>query len=198
MGKQSHLIGIGWCGGNLILEKRHGIGLELLKTVQKSITINIVKKPQQVKRTIILTKGAVNMTGKHFFEIYNFDYHDGDVSDVSFIYNDMLLTVNRCPMKLVSKEDENSLFMRLKFKNVSELWLWDDDKNYTADVLWEDMWKQASIKDVINEFDNGACCWIDAAFYENEMVVFDYLLRFQCDDVEILEARTNPEYFGTY
>ena len=156
----------------------------------------MVKKPQQIKRTIILTKGVVNMTGKEFFEIYNFEYHDGNVSEVSFIDKDMLLTVIRCPTKLWSKEDENSLFMRLKFKNVSEFWLWNDNKKYASDTLWEDMWKQASIKDVIKEFDNGACCWIDDAFYNNEMIVYDYLMRFKCDDIEILESRTNPEYFG--
>ena len=156
----------------------------------------MVKKRQLTKKIITLIKGVVNMTGKQFFEVYNFDYHDGNVSDVNFIDKDMVLTAIRCPIELDSKEDENSLYMRLKFKNVSDLWLWNDDENYTDDTLWEDMWKPASTKEVIDKFDNGACCWIDGAFYDNEMVVYDYLLRFKCDDIEILESRTSPEYFG--
>lgn len=109
----------------------------------------------------------------------------------------MLLTVTRCPMILRSKEDENSLFMRLKFKNVFDFWLWNDYKNYTSDTSWEDMWNQASILDVVKKFDNGACRWIDDAFYDNGMIVYDYALRFKCDDIEIIESRTNSEYFGS-
>lgn len=137
------------------------------------------------------------MTGEKFFETYNFIYHDGTVSDVVFENSDMLLTVVRCPICLQSKEDENSLFQRLRFRNVSDIWLWNDDKDYKDDVLYEDMWVAASISDVKGRFDNGACCWIDDAFFEDGRFVYDYLIRFKCDDVEILESKTNPEYFGS-
>lgn len=135
------------------------------------------------------------MKAEDLFKIYNFEYHDGNVSDVVFDADDMILTVIRCPMTLKSKEDEESLFQRLKFKNVSDIYLWKDDETYTSTTLWEDMWKTASKEDVEGIFVNGVHNWIDDAFYDNGMVVYDYLLRFRCDDVEVLETRTNPEYF---
>ncbi len=134
------------------------------------------------------------MKAEEFFQIYNFEYHDGNVSNVIFDADDMILTVIRCPITLKSKEDEDSLFQRLKFKNVSDIYLWNDDKIYTSSTLWEDMWKTASQKDVEDIFANGVHSWIDDAFYNNGMVVYDYLLRFKCADIEILESRTNPEY----
>lgn len=137
------------------------------------------------------------MTGKHFFEIYNFQYHDGNISDVCFEDGDMILSVTRCPLELKSKEDANSLFQRLRFKNVSNFWLWNEEKNYTSGVSWEDMWIPSSIRDVGEAFRNDAAYWIDDAFFDSGMVVYDYQMRFKCEDIEIVESRTNPEYFGT-
>ncbi len=134
------------------------------------------------------------MTGEKFFEIYNFEYHDGRVFDFHFENNNMFLTVVRCPTSIKSKNDENSLFQRLKFKNVSDIWLWNEEKDYSLDTPWEDMWKPSSVEEVEKEFKNGSNCWIDDAFFENGRIVYSYLLRFKCDDIEILESRTNPEY----
>ena len=136
------------------------------------------------------------MNGKEYFEKYNFEYHDGSVFDICFEGADMLLSVVRCPMRLRSKEDENSLFQRLKFNNATEFWLWDHNKTLSGKITWDEMWKSATADDICRECSDGRACWIDDAFFENGMVVYDCMMRFKCDGIEILESRTNPEYFG--
>ena len=133
------------------------------------------------------------MNGKKIFETYPFEYHDGNISDVTFIDNDMILSVTRCPMFIKSEEDKNSLFQRLKFKNASNFYLWNDDKNYQDESQWSEMWKRATKEEVRKELQNS---WIDDAFFKDGMVVYDYAIRFSCEDIEILESRTNPEYFS--
>ncbi len=136
------------------------------------------------------------MDGNQFFETYNFVYHDGTVSNVRFEGDDMVLTVIRCPMKLESKEDENSLYQRLRFKNVTDFWLWNEDKKFSDSTEWESMWKPVSKNEIEEIYKEDVYCWIQDAFFDNGRVVYDYLMRFACDDIEILESRTNPDYFS--
>ena len=136
------------------------------------------------------------MTGEQFFEKFPFEYHDGTVSDVRASGNDLVLSVTRCPISLRSEEDKNSLFQRLKFKNVTDIWLIDDEKKRISTLTWEEMWKSVTLTDVVNILNDDGDYWMNDALMDNGMFIFDFLLRFRFDDIEILETRTNPEYFA--
>ena len=136
------------------------------------------------------------MTGEQFFEKFPFQYHDGTVSNVRVLGNDLVLSITRCPFSLQSEEDKNSLFQRLRFKNVTDIWLLDDKKMHISDLPWEDRWKSATLAEVVDTLNDEGNYWINDALMDDGMFLFDFLLRFRFDDIEILASRTNPEYFS--
>ena len=75
------------------------------------------------------------------------------------------------------------------FTNVTDFWIWNDEKCLSGDELWEEMWISIENNEISNTLSAFLPNYIGESDFIDGRVVYDECIRFKCDDIVILDSR---------
>ena len=75
------------------------------------------------------------------------------------------------------------------FTNVTDFWIWNDDKLYINANMWEEMWIPIDDNEISDTLSAFLPNYIGESDFIDGRVVYDECIRFKCDDIIILESR---------
>ena len=133
------------------------------------------------------------MTFEKYCAMFPYSFHDGTADCGKYQNGNLELVVARCPGPAKNEEDDNSRYLRLVFTNVTDFWIWDDDKFYLSDDMWEEMWISIDNSEISNILSSFLPKYIGEGDFIDGRVVYDECIRFKCDDIIILESRALRE-----
>ncbi len=133
------------------------------------------------------------MTYEKYCELFPYSFHDGCADHAKYQADNLELVIMRCPGEPKNEEDENSRYLKLTFTNVTDFWIWNDDKCCLNDDMWEEMWIPIDINGIGDTLSSFLPHYIGESDFIGGRVVFDECLRFKCDDIIILESRALNE-----
>lgn len=133
------------------------------------------------------------MTFEKYCKLFPYSFHDGCADHPKYQNGSLELLVTRCPGEPINEEDNNSRYLKLLFTNVSDFWIWDDNKTCQSDDMWEEMWIPIDRNEIISTLSVFLPQYIGESDFIDGRVVYDECMRFQCDDIIILESRELKE-----
>jgi len=133
------------------------------------------------------------MTYEKYCKSFPYSFHDGCANHAKYQDGNLELVIMRCPGEPKNEEDENSRYLRLLFTNVTDFWIWNDDKCLTCDELWEKMWISIENDEITGTLSEFLPNYIGESDFIDGRVVYDECIRFRCDDIVILESRALKE-----
>ena len=129
------------------------------------------------------------MTFEKYCKLFPYSFHDGCADHAKYQDGNLELVVMRCPGKPQNEEDKNTRYLRLMFTNVTDFWIWNDDKLCLNADMWEEMWISIDKNEIINTLSAFLPQYIGESDFIDGRVVYDECIRFKCDDIIILESR---------
>ena len=129
------------------------------------------------------------MTFEKYYELFPYSFHDGGADHAKYQNGKLELVITRCPGKPRNEEDKNSRYLKLLFINITDFWIWNDDKLCLNKDMWEDMWIPIDSSEIINTLSSFLPHYIGESDFIDGRVVYDECIRFKCDDIVILESR---------
>ena len=129
------------------------------------------------------------MTFEKYFELFPYSFHDGCANHAKYQDGNLELVIMRCPGEPKNDEDENSRYLKLLFTNVTDFWIWNEDKTWLNDDMWEEMWISVDNSNIINILSTFLPNYIGESDFIDGRIVYDECMRFKCDDIVILESR---------
>ena len=133
------------------------------------------------------------MTFEKYYELFPYSFHDGCADHAKFQNGNLELVIMRCPGELKNEEDENSRYLKLIFTNVTDFWIWNYDKRWLNQDMWEEMWIPIDNNEILNTLSSFLPNYIGGSDFIDGRVVYDECIRFRCDDIMILESRALNE-----
>lgn len=133
------------------------------------------------------------MTFDKYYQLFPYSFHDGRAYHPKYQNGNLELTVTRCPCELKNEEDENSRYLKLLYTNVTDFWIWDDDKHYLNDDMWEEMWLPINNDEISDRLSKFLPKYINESDFIDGRIVYEECIRFKCDDIIILESRRLKE-----
>lgn len=133
------------------------------------------------------------MTFEKYCKLFPFSFHDGCADCPKYQNGNLELVVTRCPGEPKNEEDKRSRYLKLMFTNVTDFWIWNDEKYLSSDELWEEMWISIENNEISNTLSAFLPNYIGESDFIDERVVYDECIRFKCDDIIILESRELKE-----
>ena len=86
-----------------------------------------------------------------------------------------------------------SRYLRLMFTDVTDFEIWNEDKHYLNNDMWEEMWISISSDEISNTLSTFLPNYIGETDFIDGRVVYDECIRFKCEDIIILESRELKE-----
>ena len=129
------------------------------------------------------------MTFEKYCELFPYSFHDGCANHAKYQDGNLELVIMRCPGEPKNDEDENSRYLKLLFTNVTDFWIWNENKHFLSDVAWEEMWIYVDSNEIINTLSTFLPNYIGESDFIDGRVIYDECMRFKCDDIVILESR---------
>ena len=129
------------------------------------------------------------MTSEKYFALFPYSFHDGCADHAKYQDGNLELVIMRCPGYPKNDEDKNSRYLKLMFTNVTDFWIWDEDKEFLSDEHWEEMWISVDNNEIISTLSDFLPNYIGESDFIDGRVVFDECIRFRCDDITVLESR---------
>ena len=133
------------------------------------------------------------MTFDKYCELFPYSFHDGCADHAKYQNGNLELVIMRCPGEPKNEEDENSRYLKLLFTNVTDFWIWNNDKRWLNQDMWEEMWISIDNNEMLNTLSSFLPNYIGESDFIDGRVVYDECIRFKCDDIIILEARALNE-----
>lgn len=133
------------------------------------------------------------MTYEKYCHLFPYSFHDGGAEQAKYQDGNLELVVTRCPGEPKNEEDENSRYLKLIFTNVTDLWIWNDDKLCLNNDMWEEMWISVDGNEILSTLAKFLPHYIGESDFMDGRVVYDECLRLKCDDIIILESRALNE-----
>ena len=133
------------------------------------------------------------MTFEKYSELFPYSFHDGCANHAKCQNGNLELVIMRCPGEPKNEEDENSRYLKLIFTNVTDFWIWNNDKRWLNQEMWEEMWISIDNNEILNTLSSFLPNYIGESDFIDGRVVYDECIRFKCDDIIILEARALNE-----
>ena len=133
------------------------------------------------------------MTFEKYYELFPYSFHDGGANHAKYQNGNLELVIMRCPGEPQNEEDNNSRYLKLLFTNVTDLWIWNENKRYLNQDMWEDMWIPIDNSEILSALSSFLPHYIWESDFIDERVVYDECIRFKCDDILILESRELKE-----
>jgi hypothetical protein len=81
----------------------------------------------------------------------------------------------------------------LIFTNVTDFWIWNNDKRWLNQEMWEEMWISIDNNEILNTLSSFLPNYIGESDFIDGRVVYDECLRLKCDDIIILASRALNE-----
>ena len=130
------------------------------------------------------------MTFEKYYKMFPYFFHDGCADHPKYQDGNLELVITRCPPGTPkNEEDKNSRYLKLKYTNVSDFWIWNCDKFWHDKEKWEEMWISVDNDEILNTLSEFLPRYIGESDFIDGRVVYDECLRFKCDDIIILESR---------
>ena len=133
------------------------------------------------------------MTYEKYCELFPYSFHDGCADHANYQEGNLELVVTRCPGEAKDEKDEKSRYLKLIFTNVTDFWIWNDNKSLLNQALWEEMWIPINNNEINSTLSSFLPNYIGESDFVDGRVVYDECLRFKCDDIIILESRALRE-----
>ena len=133
------------------------------------------------------------MTFEKYCKLFPYSFHDGGADHAKYQDGNLELIVTRCPGEPKNEDDNNSRYLRLTFTNVTDFWIWNDDKLCLNNDMWEEMWISVDDNEILSTLAEFLPHYIGESDFIDGRVVYDECIRFKCDDIIILESRTLNE-----
>ena len=133
------------------------------------------------------------MTFEKYYELFPYSFHDGCADHAKCQSGNLELVIMRCPGEPKNEEDENSRYLKLIFTNVTDFWIWNNDKRWLNQDMWEEMWIPIDNNEILNTLSSFLPNYIGESDFIDGRVVYDECIRFRCDDIMILESRALNE-----
>ena len=133
------------------------------------------------------------MTFEKYCDLFPYSFHDGCANYAKYQNGNLELVIMRNPGKYLNEEDKNSRYLRLMFTDVTDFEIWNEDKHYLNNDMWEEMWISISSNEISNTLSTFLPNYIDETDFIDGRVVYDECIRFKCEDIIILESRELKE-----
>ena len=133
------------------------------------------------------------MTFEKYCDLFPYSFHDGCANHAKYQNGNLELVIMRNPGKYLNEEDKNSRYLRLMFTDVTDFEIWNEDKHYLNNDMWEEMWISISSNEISNTLSTFLPNYIDETDFIDGRVVYDECIRFKCEDIIILESRELKE-----
>ena len=133
------------------------------------------------------------MTFEKYCDLFPYSFHDGCADHAKYQNGNLELVIMRCPGEPKNEEDENSRYLKLIFTNVTDFWIWNNDKRWLNQDMWEEMWIPIDNNEILNTLSSFLPNYIGESDFIDGRVVYDECIRFRCDDIMILESRALNE-----
>ena len=133
------------------------------------------------------------MTFEKYCKLFPYSFHDGCANHAKYQNGNLELVIMRCPGEPKNEEDENSRYLKLIFTNVTDFWIWNNDKRWLNQDMWEEMWIPIDNNEILNTLSSFLPNYIGESDFIDGRVVYDECIRFRCDDIMILESRALNE-----
>ena len=128
------------------------------------------------------------MTFDKYNQLFPYSFHDGSAQDPKYQNGNLELLIMRCPGEPLNDEDKNSRYLRLLFTNVTDFWIWNENKRYLSKDIWEEMWLSIDNDEIVKTLSEFLPNYIGESDFIDGRVVYDECIRFKCDDILILES----------
>lgn len=133
------------------------------------------------------------MTREKLLSVLPDEYHDGSLIDASYKNNQLYVYCYRCPPNPDGTDNQETRNIIIRFDNVTELEVYgvEDEEDEDAD---EDFfpYKEGDFVKKEGYWGLREIYYLD---FEDGKVVFQWSLRFRCDDVEVLEC-SSKQWLG--
>ena len=133
------------------------------------------------------------MTFEKYCKLFPYSFHDGGANHAKYQNGNLELVIMRCPGEPENEDDNNSRYLRLTFTNVTDFWIWNDDKLCLNNDMWEEMWISVDDNEILSTLVKFLPHYIGESDFIDGRVVYDECIRFKCDDIIILESRALNE-----
>ena len=133
------------------------------------------------------------MTFERYCKLFPYSFHDGGANHAKYQNGNLELVIMRCPGEPKNEDDNNSRYLRLMFTNVTDFWIWNDDKLCLNNDTWEEMWISVDDNELLSTLAKFLPHYIGESDFIDGRVVYDECIRFECDDIIILESRALNE-----
>ena len=133
------------------------------------------------------------MTFEKYCKLFPYSFHDGGADHAKYQNGNLELVITRCPGAPKNEDDNNSRYLKLIFTNVTDFWIWNDDKLCLNNDMWEEMWISVDDNEILSTLAKFLPHYIGESDFIDGRVVYDECIRFKCDDIIILESRTLNE-----
>lgn len=133
------------------------------------------------------------MTFEKYCDLFPYSFHDGCANHAKYQNGNLELVIMRNPGKPQNEEDKNSRYLRLMFTDVTDFEIWNEDKHYLNNDMWEEMWISISNDEISNTLSTFLPNYIGETDFIDGRVVYDECIRFKCEDIIILESRELKE-----
>ena len=133
------------------------------------------------------------MTFEEYCKLFPYSFHDGGANHAKYQNGNLELVIMRCPGEPKNEDDNNSRYLRLMFTNVTDFWIWNDDKLCLNNDMWEEMWISVDDNEILSTLAKFLPHYIGESDFIDGRVVYDECIRFKCDNIIILESRTLNE-----
>ena len=91
------------------------------------------------------------MTFEKYYKMFPYFFHDGCADHPKYQDGNIELVITRCPPGTPkNEEDKNSRYLKLKYTNVSDFWIWNYDKVWRDKEKWEEMWIPVDNDEILN------------------------------------------------
>jgi hypothetical protein len=133
------------------------------------------------------------MTYEKYCELFPYSFHDGCANHAKYQNRNLELVIMRCPGEPKNEEDRNSRYLKLMFTNVTDVWIWNNDKSCLNSNMWEEMWISVGDSEISDTLATFLPNYVGESDFIDGRVVYDECIRFKCNDIIILESRALRE-----
>ena len=113
------------------------------------------------------------MTFEKYCKLFPYSFHDGGANHAKYQNGNLELVIMRCPGEPKNEDHPTSRDLRLMFTNVTDFWIWNDDKLCLNNDMWEEMWISVDDNEIISTLAKFLPHYIGEGDFIDGRVVYD-------------------------